>query len=90
MHTLDATHTLFSSAPAANLEWSSVFKAHYMWLHGIYSVAALVTPFHIRVSRDPVKCQAVALKEAWREGKGESEREIEARRGRKGERQSER
>lgn len=55
------------------LEWSLVFRPHNMWLHGIYSAPAVVTPFPIGLSRDRAKCQSVALKERSSEGQDEEE-----------------
>ncbi len=53
------------------LEWAFVFRPHNMWLYGIYSAPAVVTPFPIGLSRDWAKCQAVALKERSSEGQDE-------------------
>lgn len=53
------------------LEWSFVFRPHNMWLYGIYSAPAVVTPFPISLSRDRAKCQAMALKERSSEGQDE-------------------
>lgn len=44
-----------------------------MWLYGIYSAPAVVTPFPIGLSRDRAKCQSVALKERLSEGQDEEE-----------------
>lgn len=48
-----------------------MFRPHNMWLYGIYSSPAVVTPFPIGLSRDRAKCQSVALKERSSEGQDE-------------------